>query len=441
MEPLDNPLKGPNHVESFKRKILSETELDFNKFKRLENLAEGPKFLVIKRSDEGQDMSKVSAFLITKSVESVCGEVKSHSRLNDGTVLIQTKTLKQAKQLITLTRLNSEINVTIKEHERLNQSKGFISCREFKILSDKEILDELSSQNVIAIKRNKYRNDKKEEIESGSYVITFSTTSIPEFLYVAWERVRVREFIPAPLRCFICLKLGHHSSLCEKQEIERKCFNCGENLHTSIGEQCKKSPKCVNCDGDHQSTSKKCPRFEKEQTIQKIRVMEKVGFREAVYIYNQRQTSQQGPLLSEIIKNTKKPCGCQCNCNITKNIPATTTTKQIATTSTTTKITDIPQKSQRTTNNTNTLKNDKESDRDIDSEREMWNEIKKREIKKKHSENKKRKIVVSKNGTKQLTMTKTTTHNDLINNENETENMDCSDISENSGISNDSESQ
>ena len=306
---MDNPLQGPNHVETHKRKILSETNLDFNKFKKLENLAEGPKFLVINRSDEGQDMSKVSAFLITKCIESVCGKVKSHTRLNDGTVLIQTQTLKQAKQLIMLTRLNSEINITIKEHSRLNQSKGFVLCREFKILSDEEIINELSSQNVIAIKRIKYRNDKKEETESGSYIITFSTTSIPEFLYVAWERVRVREFIPAPLRCFICLKLGHHSSLCEKEGKERKCYNCGENLHTSTGEQCNQLPKCVNCDGDHQSTSKKCPRFQKEQAIQKIRVKEKVGFREAVFIFNQRQTPQQGPLLSEIIKNTKKTCG------------------------------------------------------------------------------------------------------------------------------------
>ena len=430
MELKDNSLQGPKHVETLKRKIISDTELVFNKCKKLDNLAEGPKFLVISRSDEGQDMSKVSAFLITRCIESVCGKVKSHSRLNDGTVLIQTQTLKQAAQLITLTRLNSEVNITIKEHARLNQSKGFVACREFKILSDDEIINELSTQNVIAIKRNKYRNEKKEEVETGSYVLTFSTTNIPEFLYVAWERIRVREFIPAPLRCFICLKLGHHSSVCEKEGREKKCFNCSEKVHTSIGEQCNLPPKCVNCDGDHQSTSKKCPKFEKEQAIQAIRIKEKVGFREAVFIYNQRQTPQQGPLLSEILKSTRKQCGCECNCTVKKIQKTPAKVTPTATTSTTTKITDIPQKPQKPMNKNNPLKTDKESEIDIDSEREMWKEIKKRQIKKKlQSECKKRKIVVSKNGTKQLTMTKTTTNND--------ENMDCSGISENSESAND----
>lgn len=118
----DNPLQGPNHVETVKRKIISETELNFNKYRKLENLIEGPKFL------------------ITESVESVCEKIKIHSHLNDGTVLIQTQTLKQAKQLITLNRLNSDINITIKEHSRLNQSKGFVSYLYYMIIRNHFII-------------------------------------------------------------------------------------------------------------------------------------------------------------------------------------------------------------------------------------------------------------------------------------------------------------
>lgn len=435
MEPKNNPLLGKTvtQANSVKRKLINDTDIDFNKLKKLENLADGPKFLLMIRNDEGKDMSKVSAFLISNVIKSVAGEIKSHSRLSDGTVLIQTHTLKQAKQLITLTRLDSSTNITIKEHSRLNQSKGFVLCREFKILSDEEIIKELSSQHVIAIKRNKRKNEKGEEYETGAYVITFSTTNTPQFIYVAWERIIVRDFVPAPLRCFICLKLGHHTSICEKEEKQKKCFNCGDNIHNVTGERCDLPPKCVNCDGDHQSTYKKCPKYEKEQTIQKIRVQEKVGFKEAAYIYNQRHPTQHNVSYANIIKNSKKPCGCQCNCDKTTINPNDI---MVATTTTTTKITDIPQKVQKPTNKTNTTKVDKESDKDHDSEREMWNEIKRRELKKSESESKKRKTVVSKNGTKKLTMIKTTTNNNPTNNKNETENMECSDCSENSESTN-----
>lgn len=424
----DNPLQGGSLTETFKRKI-SDTELDFNKFKKLDNLAEGPKFLVINRSDENKTMATVSAFLISKCIKSVAGEIKSHSRLADGTVLLQTHTLKQAQQLVKLTRLDINTNITIKEHTRLNQSKGFVLSHEFKILSDDEIINELKSQHVIGIKRNKFRNDKGEETESGSYIITFSTTVAPQFLYVAWERIVVREFIPAPLRCFVCLKLGHHSSICEKEGKQKVCINCAESVHTIPGEKCNNTPKCVNCDGDHQSLFKKCPKYIKEQTIQKIRVQENVGFRQAIAIYNERQPRQQNSTYADIIKDIKKVCGCQCNCNSPKvvTVPEATTS-----TTTTAKISEVQQrlKQKSTDKATKTKKTEKQNDsdnKDNDSEKEMMNEIMKRE----QTENKKRKIVLSKNGTKKMTLTKVITKNKnkIFN---DIENMDCSENSENS---------
>lgn len=430
MEQNDNPLPGGScnkPVEAFKRK-LNDTELNFNKFKKLENLADGPKFLVIKRSDDNKTMANVSAFLISKCIKSVAGDVKSHSRLADGTILVQTHTLKQAQQLIKLTRLNNEINVSISEHKRLNQSKGFVLCREFKILSDEEILNELASQHVISIKRNKFRNDKGEEVESGSYIITFSTTVVPQFLFVAWERIVVREFIPAPLRCFVCLKLGHHSSVCEKNENQKVCVNCAETVHTTAGERCNSPSKCVNCGGDHQSTFKKCPKYIKEQMIQKIRVQDKVGFREAIVLYNERQPRQPNISYADITKDTKKACGCQCNCNKSKN--PTTTPEATTSTTTTTKITNVQRVQNKIDNNTTTKKSENliDSDnKDNDSEKEMMREIKKREQieNKKQSINKKRKIVISKNGTKQMTMTKVTNKKKNKNSEN-IESMDYS---------------
>lgn len=367
----DGQAQDDRYENPILKRKLAPNEMFFNKSKKLSNLSEGSKFLVIKRKDNGKNMADVSIFLIEHSINSLVGKIKSFSRISDGTILIQTFTAKQASTLVTLERFDSNTNVTIEEHERLNQSKGFIICDEFKILTDDEILIELANQNVVAIKRNKRKNFNDVEIETGSYVLTFSSSSPPEFINVGYLRVHVRDFIPPPLRCFICLKFGHHKSKCEKEQVIKKCFNCGDDFHTAGAERCVAPARCVNCGDNHPSTSKSCPKYIKELEITKIKIQERISFREAVQIYNERFPTNANKTFSSVVNPSKKQCNCQCNCGKSSinDSPVIATTSNFSGSSkivTTTKIIEsIKQDKRKNNNNLNDYTQDPENNKKI----------------------------------------------------------------------------
>lgn len=71
-----------------------------------------------------------------------------------------------------------------------------------------------------------------------------------------------------------CMRFGHHQTNCKK---EKACINCGESYHDDEQKEklkCPNKTKCVNCDGQHASTSRDCPKFIKEHQIQKKKVTE-----------------------------------------------------------------------------------------------------------------------------------------------------------------------
>ena len=86
-----------------------------------------------------------------------------------------------------------------------------------------------------------------------------------------------------PLRCYECQVFGHHENKCNRQAIR---VNCGEPEHCPSG-SCQRPAKCVNCSGDHPSSSKVCPSWEKEKKIVKIKVEQNITFPEARKQYEQ----------------------------------------------------------------------------------------------------------------------------------------------------------
>ena len=55
--------------------------------------------------------------------------------------------------------------------------------------------------------------------------------------------------------------------------------NCGEPEHCPSGSR-QRPAKCANCSGDHPSSLKVCPSWEKEKKIVKIKVEENITFPE-----------------------------------------------------------------------------------------------------------------------------------------------------------------
>ena len=230
MDELFGPPPGGHQSSTNKRTIgVAPNQMTYNKMMKLSDSSEGPKFLTISRIHSTLKMTEVSMFLIKNSITATCGIIKKCDKLRDGTVLVQTNNTKQAEKLIQLTRLDSNTLIEIKEHPRLNQSKGFISCRELKYVTDDDFLREMKDQKIIAIKRLQKRIDESF-VETGNYILTFSTCSVPNNIKVAYMNINVYPSIPLPLRCMNCMRFGHHQTNCKKEKaciilfhFENKC--------------------------------------------------------------------------------------------------------------------------------------------------------------------------------------------------------------------------
>ncbi|GFS79340.1 uncharacterized protein TNCV_3261101 [Trichonephila clavipes] len=93
-------------------------------------------------------MSKVSPFVIQKTIIGIGGESKSVKRLRSGDLLIEANSALQTKSfLLAKSFLNSP--VTISPHKTLNSCRGVISETDLLSSPEPEILEGFSNQGVI----------------------------------------------------------------------------------------------------------------------------------------------------------------------------------------------------------------------------------------------------------------------------------------------------
>lgn len=76
---------------------------------------------------------------------------------------------------------------------------------------------------------------------------------------IGWTRCRVKPRLDV-VRCFNCLKIGHHSSICKEPEGEKKCLNCSKPGH--FAKDCEEESFCSTCEiTGHRCDSQRCPSF------------------------------------------------------------------------------------------------------------------------------------------------------------------------------------
>lgn len=85
-----------------------------------ETAAEEPRFLIIKKLD-GTDFSKISPFLIHKTMYGLVGELKMLKKIRDG-LLVETVSSAQSRRLLKVERF-TDIPVEVTPHETLNFTK------------------------------------------------------------------------------------------------------------------------------------------------------------------------------------------------------------------------------------------------------------------------------------------------------------------------------
>lgn len=237
-----------------------------------------PRFLLVESSDESCPLSKLSPFAIQKWFDGISSGFKTIKRLRSGQFLVECLSEKASKLLQSRDgSICVDRSVKVSIHKSLNSCKGVIRCPELEGLSDIEIKSDLQSQGVTDVYRVHITKDGKK-VPTNTLFLTFCLPNLPAHISVGYLRVKVTMFTPKPLRCFNCQRFGHGARNCKNQ---RCCYRCAKDHDTCNNEKCVDTPSCVNCKGNHSSSSKDCPEFLKENEIQQYKVLHRCSFPEA----------------------------------------------------------------------------------------------------------------------------------------------------------------
>lgn len=289
-----------------------------------------PRYLLIHSKIPNKPVTKFHPFLVGKTLESIIGK-PDVKRLRSGDLLVTVSRRKHSDALRRLTKIG-DMEVEVTAHRSLNTSKGIIRDEALSMLEDDELIRCLKSQGVTHVKRLKKRIEGELKFTS-TLLLTFGIPTLPESIWAGFYRVKIKQYVPLPLRCYNCQRFGHGKDRCRNQ---LSCFRCGEGGHD--GKDCQATPKCINCKGTHMTSSKDCEKWKEELSIQKIRIEKKLSFPEARRLVqtNSSLPSTQSYAAVAAKKTATRSTGCQTDipasiqqdATITKNpaSPSTTNT-------------------------------------------------------------------------------------------------------------------
>ncbi|XP_035912529.1 uncharacterized protein LOC118512332 isoform X2 [Anopheles stephensi] len=240
-------------------------------------VVEEEKVLIMESVSEGKDLTKCNPFLLQKIIENALGcKPEQVSRVRGGKLLIKVKNenlAEKAERIKKIPDTNGNIEVKVYEHPTLNTTKGVIRCPDIEFMSEEEILSGLKDQKVTEV------NIMKRKVENvlrntKTAILTFNTTRVPRSVDFGFYPLLVDLYIPKPMRCATCLKIGHTKKWCKG---ERTCANCSLPAHEEV---CVIT-KCVSCGDNHNTLDKDCPIYIDETEIQKIKTINRITYKEA----------------------------------------------------------------------------------------------------------------------------------------------------------------
>ncbi|XP_067123947.1 uncharacterized protein [Centruroides vittatus] len=287
-----------------------------------------PAYLIVHATGE-TSLSKRSPFLIQKLFESTIGHLKKIQKLRSGDLLVEAASPQQSAKLLK-TKSLGDINVTITPHTSLNSSRGVISEVDLMSEDEADIQIGLADQGVTAVRRISIRRDGKL-IPTKHLILTFGKPTLPSFVTAGYLRCPVRPYVPNPLRCFKCQRFGHSQTSCRGKSL---CAQCGTEGHNST--ECKSTPHCVNCQDAHPAYSRKCPAWQREKEIQRLKTVNNIPYPEARRMVTQSASLQQKTFAS-VLKSTKT-CAVQTEISVSPNESFTRHARCLLTQSTDTEV-------------------------------------------------------------------------------------------------------
>lgn len=251
-------------------------------------------YFLVRSKDNDQEFLNLNPFWIQKGFDGITTDIEKISKQKDGSLLVLSKNERGSTALKKAAKFGNKYDISVEEHPSFNNTQGLIYCYELKQMDQSEILEELQNQGVINVHAmTKLINGVRSSI--GLYVITFKAHVLPKYIKVGYLTIKVKTYIPNPMRCVLCQKFGHTQKYCTEKKI---CNECSEPLpHENCG-----PVKCNNCNENHTSNSKRCPVYIKESKIIEIKTLENVSIAEARRRFNSKINSQQSSFV-EVTSN------------------------------------------------------------------------------------------------------------------------------------------
>ncbi|XP_049527233.1 uncharacterized protein LOC125947003 [Dermacentor silvarum] len=217
------------------------------------------------------NLNRLNRQAISIYLESLApGEIKDVRINNRKNVLAIDVTNRSALDpLMKITQLDN-IKVRCHTPQTLETTAGVVYNIDVSICdSDLPILIKTTTESIPIIQAHRIG-------KSTCVKLIFKGDSLPTYVKVGHFRHIVRPFVPKPLQCRNCQRIGHVSAVCKNPGI---CSRCSES-HSS--DTCRTTDfKCSNCKGAHDATSKDCPFQKNEQKILRQMVRDHSTHKEA----------------------------------------------------------------------------------------------------------------------------------------------------------------
>ena len=157
---------------------------------------------IVLESIEETPITKLSSFLIQKTIETHCKPINIKKATNSS-IIIQTTNQKQSERILRWKQFGKP-NIKTYLHLTLNFLKGVIKSPGLTSRSLKEIKLHFKQQGVTDVRRISICKETRI-IDTNTYILTFNKSTIPTCI-----NAKIENYIPNPLRWQKCQNMDHH---------------------------------------------------------------------------------------------------------------------------------------------------------------------------------------------------------------------------------------
>lgn len=294
-----DPLRKPQKRKKQRGTTISLQDLP-NWLKNDSTLTEPEMFIHVKPADN-IPVAKRNRFLLAKYLKTVTNNITKASFNGKGDLILKVKGEKEAEKVLKIQKIG-DWPVTVERHQTLNSSKGVIFNPDICWLTEREIIEGLVDYKVkeVFIFKRTPRNTETiiEKVPKpfGLAVLTFDTQQPPQRIKYGFEYIEVRKYIPNPMRCRKCQKLGHTAGKCQLKK--HVCEQCGKGFEGDNVPTHECTIKmCVNCvQTGHASNDRDCPKYLMAKQVETIMVMDNKTRYEARQLFFSKYQSIEGYL-------------------------------------------------------------------------------------------------------------------------------------------------